>query len=355
MPVFIEDGRVPRPAWWITLVLAVVVALVGGGVAYGTHAYATEHDGRILPGVTVAGVELGGMTPAEAETAVEATLAPALDRTVTLRGEDGSRWTTTPRELGATTDARAVVAQALAASESPSMAALARMRLFGESLPFVQDVAISYPQQGARAFVDEVAAELHVPDRDAGMNVAGDTFEVVPEQAGQVLDTDAATADLLAALHSGEDQVDLTVHALEPEKTTSDFRQVLLLRQSQHTLELHQDGQLTHTWNVAVGTSGHRTPSGVYEVTLKRHMPTWVNPSPNGWGRGMPARIGPGANNPLGVRALNWNAPAIRFHGTANVDSIGRDASKGCVRLTNTDVVELYDLVDVGATIISLP
>ncbi len=141
---------------------------------------------------------------------------------------------------------------------------------------------------------------------------------------------------------------------VHPEVTTAAFRQVLVLRQGQHTLDLYEDGQLTRTWNVAVGESGHRTPTGVYKVTLKRHMPTWVNPSPNGWGSGMPDRIGPGVNNPLGVRALNWSAPAIRFHGTAKESSIGTDASKGCVRLTNSDVVELYDLVDVGATIVSI-
>lgn len=353
MPVYVDDRRVPRPAWWVTLVLALVVSLVGAGIAYGTHAYAAEHDGRMLPGVTVAGVDLSGMTPEQAVAALEEVTAAELDRTVTLRWE-GHQWTTTPRELGATTDAEGVVTDALQASQAPTLAALARMRWLGESVEFRRDVAVTYSPEGVRAFVDEVAAELHVPARDAELTIVGDSFEVVPEQPGQVLDTDAATAALLSALETGGHQVDLTVHPVSGQTTTDDFHQVLLLRQSLHTLDLYQDGQLIRTFNVAVGTSGHRTPTGIYEVTLKRHMPTWVNPSPNGWGAGMPARIGPGVNNPLGVRALNWSAPAIRFHGTAKVNSIGRDASKGCVRLTNTDVVELYDLVNVGAKIVSI-
>jgi murein L,D-transpeptidase YcbB/YkuD len=205
-----------------------------------------------------------------------------------------------------------------------------------------------------QAFVDEAAAEIHVPAQDAELHVVGESVRIAPDSEGQVLDTDAAATELLAALEDGGEQVDLTVHPVQAERATTDFRQVLLLRQSAHTLELYQDGVPTHSWDVAVGESGHSTPTGIYEVTLKRHMPTWVNPSPNGWGRGMPARIGPGRNNPLGVRALNWNAPAIRFHGTANVSSIGTNASKGCVRLTNDDVVKLYDLVDVGTTIVSI-
>lgn len=353
MPIFVDDGRVPRPAWWVTLVLALVVALAGAGIAYGTHAYATEYDGRILPGITVAGVDLGGMTPDEAAAAVDRAIAPELDRTVTLR-TDARRWTTTPRELGATTDADAAIAEAMEVSQAPSGAALARMRLLGESVTFAQDVTVAHSEEGIRAFVDEVAAELHEPATDATASVVGDALEIVPDRTGTVLDTDAATAGLLTALEDGRDEVDLTIHPVAAATTTTDFRQVLVLRQREHTLELYEDGQFVRSWDVAVGTSGYRTPTGMYKVTLKRHMPTWVNPSPNGWGSGMPARIGPGANNPLGVRALNWNAPAIRFHGTAKVNSIGRDASKGCVRLTNADVVELYDLVDVGATIISI-
>jgi hypothetical protein len=83
-------------------------------------------------------------------------------------------------------------------------------------------------------------------------------------------------------------------------------------------------------------------------------MPTWVNPAPDTWGASMPESIPPGISNPLGLRALNWSAPAIRFHGTQAIYSLGYNASHGCVRMANEDVIELYDLVDVGTPIISL-
>ena len=68
----------------------------------------------------------------------------------------------------------------------------------------------------------------------------------------------------------------------------------------------------------------------------------------------MPPEIPPGPSNPLGLRALNWSAPAIRFHGTEATYSLGYNASHGCVRLSNGDVIQLYDLVDVGTPIVSL-
>ena len=83
-------------------------------------------------------------------------------------------------------------------------------------------------------------------------------------------------------------------------------------------------------------------------------MPTWVNPDPDGWGADMPEVIPPGPDNPLGTRALNWSAPAIRFHGTSADYSIGYNASHGCVRLHMSDVEQLYELVDVGTPIVSM-
>jgi hypothetical protein len=56
----------------------------------------------------------------------------------------------------------------------------------------------------------------------------------------------------------------------------------------------------------------------------------------------------------LGLRAINWSAPAIRFHGTEATYSLGYNASHGCVRMSNPDVVELYSMIDVGTPIVSV-
>jgi lipoprotein-anchoring transpeptidase ErfK/SrfK len=144
------------------------------------------------------------------------------------------------------------------------------------------------------------------------------------------------------------------VRPLRPDVRDSAFHEVLHLDQSRHRLTLFLDGRKHRTWIVATGTGDYPTPLGRYEVSLKRYLPTWVNPDPTGWGADMPASIPPGPGNPLGVRALNWSAPgAIRFHGTEAISSLGTSASHGCVRMANGDVIELYDLIDVGAVILS--
>ena len=138
-----------------------------------------------------------------------------------------------------------------------------------------------------------------------------------------------------------------------PKVTSDAFDQVLLVRHGERKLYLYENGKITSSWTVAVGQPSFPTPTGVYEVTELRYMPTWVNPAPDTWGSDMPAEIGPGTSNPLGVRAINWSAPAIRFHGTENLSSLGTAASHGCVRMSNGDVVELYDRIKVGASIVS--
>lgn len=335
--------------------LVVTLLLLGVGVVYASMVD-SQHEGRMLPGTTVAGVDVGGMSEREARSAVTHALADDLERTITVRL--GQRtWKTTPRQLGSTAAVEAGVAEAMRASENATTAELVRLRWQDQEANVAPEIPVSHSRDDLRAYVNDLATDLNEPARDAGLNLDAidqGKLEIVPGERGRVLDTDAAVQELLAALRNDRDTVELTVHQVVPEQTVEDFRQVLVLRQNEHKLSLYENGQRTGTWNVAVGESGSPTPTGLYEVTKKRPNPTWINPSPNGWGAGMPKRIGPGPGNPLGVRALNWSAPAIRFHGTANLSSIGTNASKGCVRLSNGDIVHVYDMVQTGAKIVSL-
>ena len=74
-----------------TIVVAVagVVLLVFGGVAYAAYRYEMGHADRILPGVTIAGVDVGGMTRAEATQKVGALVRDDLRGQLTVTvGED---------------------------------------------------------------------------------------------------------------------------------------------------------------------------------------------------------------------------------------------------------------------------
>lgn len=343
---------------WGKRVLILVAVLFGlllvtaAGVAYAGYQYSEKYEGKILPGSTVAGVDVGGMTRDEAIEAVRAHTGPQLNREIDISYGKRS-WTVTPKELGAHSDARSAVDAAMNASDDTSFVQRTRMGVFGDELGFTRDVAITYPRQGARGFIKGLAGSLNKDPVDASLDYSTGWLETITGKPGRLVDQEASRAALLGALRGDSDEVGLTVEALEPEVSADSFDQVLLVRIGENKLYLYDEGEITHSWDVAPGLPEYPTPTGIYTVTEKRYMPTWVNPSPDTWGASLPATIGPGIGNPLGLRAINWSAPAIRFHGTQAIDSLGYNASHGCVRMSNEDVIELYDLIEVGTPIIS--
>lgn len=293
---------------------------------------------------TVLEPQVGNEVVAAARVGALAALDATLTREVTLSHADG-RWTTTPAELAAVVDGDALVA-----------AALHEARTGGD--PSQVPVSLEVPDSAIDALVGEIAASLNIAAVNATVDWSSGTVRRRAGREGRALDRTAAAGDLRAALQGAASEVDLQVPTVRPARDVADLRDVLVVHQSRRVVELHRGDQVLRSWPVAVGTGGSPTPTGTFVVGAKRFEPTWVNPAPTRWGRDMPARIGPGPNNPLGLRALNWNRPGggdtlIRFHGTPNEDSIGEAASNGCVRMFNSDVIELYDLVSSGTMIIS--
>lgn len=92
---------------------------------------------------------------------------------------------------------------------------------------------------------------------------------------------------------------------------------------------------------------------GVTNVSMKRENPSWT-PTPTMLKENprLPVWV-PGGHpmNPLGVRALYLGSSTYRIHGTDAPWTIGQAVSKGCIRMFNEDVMELYPKVTVGATV----
>jgi lipoprotein-anchoring transpeptidase ErfK/SrfK len=349
-------GRGLRRLGVLAAALAVAAVAAVAYVAYEVVDFRSAYEGRLLPGAVVAGVDVGGLTPAEAAGAVGAVVAPQLERTITIRHGEAT-WTRTAGELGSDSNAEQALAAVVAANDQVAWRELYDLRWRGATLDVYEAVEVSHTGAGARDWVTEIARAVDTNPRDATLDTSTGWVEIVRGRYGVRTDVDATVVRVLAALDgNGDADVDLVTTELVPAVTSADFDQVLLVRHDDHRLYLYRDGVITHSWPVALGAaaSGYPTPKGIYEVTLKRHSPTWINPDPAGWGKDMPAQIPPGPGNPLGERAINWSIGAIRFHGTADISSIGTDASKGCVRLTNPDVIQLFDLIDEGATIVSL-
>jgi lipoprotein-anchoring transpeptidase ErfK/SrfK len=59
-----------------------------------------------------------------------------------------------------------------------------------------------------------------------------------------------------------------------------------------------------------------------------------------------------GPNNPLGARAMYLGSTLYRIHGSNEPWTIGHNVSSGCIRLRNSDVIDLYEHVKVGAKVV---
>lgn len=103
----------------------------------------------------------------------------------------------------------------------------------------------------------------------------------------------------------------------------------------------------------AVPLNDELTRRGRTEIVMKRSAPEW-RPTPNMLKRNpdLPRYVGPGPDNPLGVRALNLTWQYYLIHGTNDIRKIGRQSSNGCIGLFNEHVVEIFDRAQVGTPVV---
>lgn len=105
-------------------------------------------------------------------------------------------------------------------------------------------------------------------------------------------------------------------------------------------------------YGIGVGREGFSW-SGTLPVSRKAEWPGWTPPNEmrkrQPW---LPSYVPGGPENPLGARALYLGSTLYRIHGTNEAHTIGRAVSSGCIRMLNDDVIDLYQRVRVGATVI---
>lgn len=114
-------------------------------------------------------------------------------------------------------------------------------------------------------------------------------------------------------------------------------------------------------YGIAVGKDGFQW-SGEAVVARRKPWPNWTpppemiarKPELAKWAGGQPG----GPTNPLGARALYLTSNGVdygyRIHGTPEWQSIGRNASSGCIRMINQDIIDLYNRVPDGAKVVVL-
>ena len=108
-------------------------------------------------------------------------------------------------------------------------------------------------------------------------------------------------------------------------------------------------------YGIGVGRKGF-TWSGVKTIARKTEWPDWYPPQEMVERQPyLPRMMAGGPGNPLGARALYIGGTQYRIHGTNNPSSIGKHMSSGCIRLTNKNIIDLFNRVKIGAKVIVLP
>ncbi len=135
----------------------------------------------------------------------------------------------------------------------------------------------------------------------------------------------------------------------------------IIINPSQRLLHLITGKNQAMRYGIAVGRDGFQW-SGEAIVAERKLWPTWTppeemierDPKLAKWEKGQPG----GPTNPLGSRAIYLTSNGIdygyRIHGTPDWKSIGRNASSGCIRMINQDVMDLYEKVGTGTKVIVL-
>jgi lipoprotein-anchoring transpeptidase ErfK/SrfK len=325
-----------------------VVLLAGMSVAAAARVGASS--GRILAGVEVGGVDVGGMTRDEAIAAVKATTEPKLRRGVVVVGGD-KRWRITPARLGHAAAVEQAVDQAMA---GPELSAVADFWHRLTNKPVTHDVAIARSENDdlVAGFVRGLAPKLAIEPVDASIQlVDGEVVKQKPRN-GRVLDVKASTRALTKALRGNTRTVKLVTRPVAPKVSADKLGKTIEINLSTNQLTFYEGLEVRKTYRVATGQPSFPTPQGTWEVVFKRVNPTWTNPAPDGWGADMPRQIPPGPGNPLGTRAMSLNASGILIHGTYASGSIGSYASHGCIRMHLSDVEALYPQVPIGTKVL---
>ena len=111
-------------------------------------------------------------------------------------------------------------------------------------------------------------------------------------------------------------------------------------------------------YGATVGEDG-QSWSGIATVGRKEQWPGWTPTADEKRRLGpLPAHVDGGAHNPMGARAMylyvGGKDTLYRIHGTNQPEYIGKAISSGCIRMTNEDVIDLYNRVKTGALVVVL-
>ena len=229
MPAADADTAVGRPRHkpWARFFVAFLISLliglaVGAGALY---AYDRQYTGRVLPGVSVGGLALAGLTPEEATKQLEAAYAYlGKGRAIVTGG--GFEMPIDYAKIGRRADVERMVAEAMAVGRNGNP--VERVILDARTAVRGYDIkpTVVFDEARLARYVQTYAARLTITPKSAVVVERDGNFEVIEGTNGRAADriapTDYLTATLADLEAPSEIRVDLDVSAVEPDVTTAE-------------------------------------------------------------------------------------------------------------------------------------
>lgn len=138
----------------------------------------------------------------------------------------------------------------------------------------------------------------------------------------------------------------LTSDRLKPGQRISLWDQPLTIEVDKtfNRLYVMSGAELIREYPVSTGRASTQTPPGIFIIQSRYPYPVWFH-------KGV---IVPGGSpdNFLGSRWLGFDKPQFGIHGTIFPELIGQSASKGCIRMKNEDIDELYEFIPAGTMVV---
>jgi lipoprotein-anchoring transpeptidase ErfK/SrfK len=328
-----------------------LAALIVAAVAI--YVYDSSNDDEIAKGVTVATVDVGGMSTGEAREAIERRVARPLERPLTVQYRK-RRYVISARRAGLRPNVDAMVDGALEASRSGNILSRVARDITGGEEEADVAASVGWSRPAMERFVARVERGVNRKPRDASLNFPSLTR--VKEKNGRRV----RSADLERRIRQAltvptmERVVQVPVKITRPKVTRKElaakYPRLLVVDRGGFRLSFYRKLKLVKSYTVAIGQAGYDTPAGMYRIQNKAVNPAWNVPN-SSWAGSLAGRvIPPGPQNPLKARWMGiYDGAGI--HGTDQVGSLGTAASRGCIRMAIPEVIELYDKVPVNTPV----
>jgi lipoprotein-anchoring transpeptidase ErfK/SrfK len=338
---------------FILIVGLVAVLIVGGG---GLYLYDSSRGDEVAKGVSVNGVDLGGLSPEEARTKLRRSLLAGMRGTMVVEAGN-KRFRLSSRRARVSVDVDAMVNDAVSRSHDGNFFSRTWRQLTGEEAKADLRPNVTYSRRVVSSLVDKVRSEVDRPPRNASVVPTPSGLEKVRGRSGLAVRARALRRAIVEELTRPSEtrRVSADLVRTKPKVSTRDLAKkyptYLTVSKAETKLRFWRKLKLVKEYDVAVGMPEWPTPNGLFAIETKQVNPTWNVPT-SSWAGSLAGQVIPGGapNNPLKARWLGFSGGA-GIHGTAEVDSLGTAASHGCIRMEIPDVVRLYEKVDVGTPI----